>query len=62
MFYDYTELRRRVSTAVNAAFDKNPTSTTDIIDFLCVQLKPIVEQEQRAYTVAQLKEMLISVS
>lgn len=58
MHYDDTELRRRITTAVQAAFEKDPATTTDIIENLFVQLKPLVFEENRAYTVSQLREML----
>lgn len=58
MVYDDTELRRRIQTAVLAALEHNPTTTGEIIDRLFVQLKPLVKQEQKAYTVAQLRELL----
>ncbi len=58
MHYSDTELRRRIQEAVLKAFEKDPTTTTDIIENLFVQLKPLVYEENRAYTVAQLREML----
>lgn len=57
---DYTDadLRRRIGAAVNAALENNPTTTQQIIDQLFVQLKPLVEDERRAYTITKVKEML----
>jgi hypothetical protein len=62
MTYSDSELRLKIGAAVAFAFEKNPVSMQDIIDLLFVQLKPLVKTEQRAYTVAQLRELLTSLS
>lgn len=58
MEYTDANLRQRIAIAVNAALENNPTTTQQIIDQLFVQLKPLVEDERRAYTIAKVKEML----
>jgi len=58
MGYDDTELRHRIQEAVSRAFYKKELTIIELVDALFVQLKPLVKEENRAYTVAQLREML----
>lgn len=58
MFYNDADLRRVIAAAVDAVFSKNPVDVSELTDLLFVQLKPLVKNEERAYTVAQLREML----
>jgi hypothetical protein len=63
MHYDETELRRRIQEAVADVFSRaGDCTTTMLVDELFVKMKPIVYEEKRAYTIAQLRELLTSIS
>jgi hypothetical protein len=63
MSYDDIELKRRIMEAVLSAFNAaGETNTTMIVDALFVQLKPLVYNEQREYAIAQLRDLLTSIS
>jgi hypothetical protein len=56
--YSDEELRRRISECVLTAFQENPTNLSQIIELLYVQLKPLVKDQTREYTIGQLRELL----
>lgn len=58
MVYDDNRLRRAIAAAVARAFEKNPVTTESIIDCLLVQLRPVVLNENEAYTMSQLRDLL----
>lgn len=62
MGYDDNDLRRGIHAAVEAALNKGSTTTTELVDSLFVYMKKLIIQESRAYTVAELREMINGLS
>jgi hypothetical protein len=60
--YNDTTLRHMITRAVEAALANNPATTQDIIENIFVQLKPLVMDNSKAYTVAQLRELITDFS
>ncbi len=59
MEYSDSDLREKIQEAVSAAFNSGSAVTTiSLTEQLLVKLKPIVKNEQQAYTVSQLRQML----
>lgn len=59
MEYDDTQLRQLILDSVTNVFDSGTAiTTTKLVDELFVHIKRIVKDEQKEYTVAQLRELL----